>query len=507
MVTEATIPCPSCRAANAAGSVFCSECGTRFETATPAPKSCPACAQPNRASATFCAHCGAAMTPAAPAPPSGPSPCPACGEVNDEAARFCGGCGKDFGPQPAARAPQSAQALSGPPSPSPAAVAQAKIGAAAAQVQKQLRGLSRGKIIAIVAAVVAVVLIGVGAVYGKRIVAAIRGPSKIAVTHSGVSRGAVNGQQVDVAQFQVAPAQVTLYADYVEARTEEDTLQLTALNEAGQPMVNCPLATAELEAGQLACTVTLAEGRYVSQIMVNGRVVGTTPFRILDSARIRGMITFAAVAARADTGRPAADTRTFYNGSSPVGLYVEYGNGAREILHVTVWRDGVISTSCNDFALNQGSGAYYCQFPSLTTGNYLFQVRIEGIAVGEYRFTVSPNAPPPPPAAPRYCGMTPAWIFEPMCRDESLAQLNDRVLKLQSIFDLAGGTGDMFEKDRWQNDVRTRCFTASSQPECLRASLQTRSEFLQAMIPEALSSNRPAIFKDQARQRWENHDW
>lgn len=439
---------------------------------------------------------------------NGPAPCPACGEVSDETARFCGGCGKDLGPRPEARTPPpTAPTQSTPSPPSPLATAQAKLGAAADRVRQELRGLSRRQIIAIVAAIVAVVLIGLGAVYGKRIVAWVRGPSEITVKWL-VASGMSGDQPVPSVRFEYAPAQVTLYAGYAKARPNEDVIVMSVMNENGTIATECTAVTALYEIGYSTCPVTLGEGRYFYRLVVNQQALGDAPFRVIDGNRIRNLVMFAAVAQSVDSGKPAADTRVFYNGSSRAGLYVEYVTARGEPVQVDLLRDGSpFGNPCTGTNLQFGMSSYWCQFATMGPGNYAFRLVIDGIIVGEYPFTVSPDAPPPPPAAPRYCGMQPAWIFEPMCRDESLAQLNDRVLKLQSIFDMAGGTGDMFEKDRWQNDVRTRCFVASSQPECLRASLQARSDFLQAMIPEALSSGRPAFFRDQARQRWEQHDW
>ena len=63
---DGAVPCPSCQTENAAGSKFCSECGTALA------RSCTSCGALVAPTAKFCAECGSALAgtaaPAAPAP-------------------------------------------------------------------------------------------------------------------------------------------------------------------------------------------------------------------------------------------------------------------------------------------------------------------------------------------------------------------------------------------------------------------------------------------------------
>ncbi|MDB5066798.1 MAG: hypothetical protein JWM18_3232 [Chloroflexi bacterium] len=80
----ATVDCPSCHAANAAGAKFCASCGSSL---APATVSCPSCHAANAAGAKFCASCGTSLVPAV-------RTCAGCGAELAEGAKFCATCGK-----------------------------------------------------------------------------------------------------------------------------------------------------------------------------------------------------------------------------------------------------------------------------------------------------------------------------------------------------------------------------------------------------------------------------
>lgn len=75
----ASVTCPSCATANAAGAKFCTNCGTALPSAEP--HACSGCGTPLAPGARFCASCGrpvqSAETAPDPAPPSPGSPPPA----------------------------------------------------------------------------------------------------------------------------------------------------------------------------------------------------------------------------------------------------------------------------------------------------------------------------------------------------------------------------------------------------------------------------------------------
>lgn len=80
----ATVDCPSCHAANAAGAKFCASCGSSL---APATVSCPSCHAANASGAKFCASCGTSLVPAV-------RTCAGCGAELAEGAKFCATCGK-----------------------------------------------------------------------------------------------------------------------------------------------------------------------------------------------------------------------------------------------------------------------------------------------------------------------------------------------------------------------------------------------------------------------------
>jgi membrane protease subunit (stomatin/prohibitin family) len=80
----ATVDCPSCHAANAAGAKFCASCGSSL---APPAVSCPSCHAANAAGAKFCASCGTSLAPAV-------RTCAGCGAELAGGAKFCATCGK-----------------------------------------------------------------------------------------------------------------------------------------------------------------------------------------------------------------------------------------------------------------------------------------------------------------------------------------------------------------------------------------------------------------------------
>ncbi|MEA2617426.1 MAG: hypothetical protein QOE72_3209 [Chloroflexota bacterium] len=80
----ATVDCPSCHTANAAGAKFCASCGSSL---APPAVSCPSCHAANAAGAKFCASCGTSLAPAV-------RTCAGCGAELAGGAKFCATCGK-----------------------------------------------------------------------------------------------------------------------------------------------------------------------------------------------------------------------------------------------------------------------------------------------------------------------------------------------------------------------------------------------------------------------------
>jgi membrane protease subunit (stomatin/prohibitin family) len=80
----ATVDCPSCHAANAAGAKFCASCGSSL---APATVSCPSCHAVGPQGSQFCPSCGTSLVPAV-------RTCAGCGAELAEGAKFCATCGK-----------------------------------------------------------------------------------------------------------------------------------------------------------------------------------------------------------------------------------------------------------------------------------------------------------------------------------------------------------------------------------------------------------------------------
>jgi hypothetical protein len=103
-----------------------------------------------------------------------------------------------------------------------------------------------------------------------------------------------------------------------------------------------------------------------------------------------------------------------------------------------------------------------------------------------------------------YCGSVAAmaWYFAEFCRDPELAALNKQVTRLDSIQSMIGHTQPI-NSFFWQQAVDRKCKEAQSPPDCLRSALEDRSQLLRADITEELASDRPGLFKDEARKLWE----
>ncbi|MGD0279702.1 MAG: hypothetical protein ABSC11_10390 [Smithella sp.] len=116
------------------------------------------------------------------------------------------------------------------------------------------------------------------------------------------------------------------------------------------------------------------------------------------------------------------------------------------------------------------------------------------------------NQYPQEEASNPYCGEVEkmAWYFTEFCRNPELATLNKQVLRLDSILSM---TSSAFGTDSriWQQKVDETCKQHQSPSDCLHSALEDRSRLLQAKIIEALASDRPAIFKDRARELWEKY--
>jgi membrane protease subunit (stomatin/prohibitin family) len=80
----ATVDCPSCHAANAAGAKFCASCGASM---APPAVSCPSCQASSPQGSKFCPSCGASLAPAV-------RTCAGCGAELAEGAKFCPTCGR-----------------------------------------------------------------------------------------------------------------------------------------------------------------------------------------------------------------------------------------------------------------------------------------------------------------------------------------------------------------------------------------------------------------------------
>jgi len=105
-----------------------------------------------------------------------------------------------------------------------------------------------------------------------------------------------------------------------------------------------------------------------------------------------------------------------------------------------------------------------------------------------------------------YCGAATkmAWYYEEFCRNPELAALSKQVERLDSIFFMTGSSQPL-NSLTWQMNVDRTCKEASSPTDCLRSALENRSQLLQAKISEELATNRPGIFKDDARKHWEQY--
>lgn len=81
----ATVACPSCQTANAAGAKFCSNCGTQI----PGAAACPSCKATLAPGSKFCSECGTNV--------SAKAACPGCKAENEPSAKFCASCGTKMG--------------------------------------------------------------------------------------------------------------------------------------------------------------------------------------------------------------------------------------------------------------------------------------------------------------------------------------------------------------------------------------------------------------------------
>jgi membrane protease subunit (stomatin/prohibitin family) len=82
-----TVACPKCKAPNAQGAKFCSNCGEKFQAAG---ATCPKCGAQNAPGSKFCSGCGSPVG-------AGPAHCSKCGKPLDPGAKFCANCGTKTG--------------------------------------------------------------------------------------------------------------------------------------------------------------------------------------------------------------------------------------------------------------------------------------------------------------------------------------------------------------------------------------------------------------------------
>ena len=88
--------CGSCGAANAAGTRFCQNCGSKLEAPPPAPVGggCPNCGTVNAPGTKFCCGCGTKLEEAAPAAAPQNLFCTGCGTQLPAGTKFCNNCGQ-----------------------------------------------------------------------------------------------------------------------------------------------------------------------------------------------------------------------------------------------------------------------------------------------------------------------------------------------------------------------------------------------------------------------------
>lgn len=94
-VSAGGLVCSSCGTANAAGTKFCQNCGSKLEAVPPAPAAggCPNCGTVNAAGTRFCCGCGNKLEEAAPQKLF----CTGCGAELPAGTKFCQGCGQRLG--------------------------------------------------------------------------------------------------------------------------------------------------------------------------------------------------------------------------------------------------------------------------------------------------------------------------------------------------------------------------------------------------------------------------
>ncbi len=93
------ITCQECGTANAEGTKFCCNCGTKLEIPVPKePESlvCSSCGAANNPGTKFCCECGTKLEIPAPAEPE-KKICPNCGTEAAPGVKFCNECGTRLG--------------------------------------------------------------------------------------------------------------------------------------------------------------------------------------------------------------------------------------------------------------------------------------------------------------------------------------------------------------------------------------------------------------------------
>lgn len=157
---------------------------------------------------------------------------------------------------------------------------------------------------------------------------------------------------------------------------------------------------------------------------------------------------------------------------------------------------------CVPQALPTEERAQLEQSPLRSPPVYALQNTVPGTYnMGQDRSQAHSNAKNP------YCGAAEkmAWYFVEFCRDPALAALSMQVENLDSIFSMTGGSQPI-NSLTWQMGVDKKCKDAPSPPDCLKLSLEERTQKLEDSITQEFASDRAGIFKDQARERWAQYN-
>jgi hypothetical protein len=196
-----------------------------------------------------------------------------------------------------------------------------------------------------------------------------------------------------------------LVAFFKDASVSKDRVSMSVVS--GSTEYEACAGPIQRKEGYVDCPRQLIEGSYSFKLSINGQVVGTYPFQVVDTDRIKRMIKAVRMSDQVRNGRPPADTRIFA-ANSTVGIYIDYAESSGDTMSMrSVW-NGTTSVICKDYQLSPslGSNSYYCDWHVGRAGDYSIIAVIDGIDVGQYDYTVvdvkSPTLPEPlePNASP-----------------------------------------------------------------------------------------------------------